>query len=116
MLQDWLVGSEKSHNEQISNISTDCPPQYLGVQVHFQAFCFPQARHLRGGEAAWWVSILICLQFMMSSCLFADNFDMNAAESLGVGVDPKSGLEGLLGKAILPVEQLKEDRGRRIRR
>lgn len=53
---------------------------------------------------------------MMSSCLFADNFDMNAAESLGVGVDPKSGLEGLLGKAILPVEQLKEDRGRRIRR
>ena len=53
---------------------------------------------------------------MMLLCLFADNFDMNAAESLGVGVDPKSGLEGLLGKAILPVEQLKEDRGRRIRR
>ena len=112
MLQDWLVGSEKSHNEQISSISTDCPPQYLGVQVHFHVFGFPQARHLRGGEAAWWVSILICLQFMMSSCLFADNFDMNAAESLGAGVDPKSDLEVLLGKTG---KEVKEDTGR-IRR
>ena len=49
---------------------------------------------------------------MMSSCLFADNFDMNAAESLGVGVDPKSGLEVLLGKTG---EEVKEDTGR-IRR
>ena len=50
---------------------------------------------------------------MMSSCLFADNFDMNAAESLGAGVDPKSDLEVLLGKTG---KEVGEDKGRRIRR